>query len=503
MPCDFAYQSAASWPRLAWLAVCEIGACTVRVIHGAAVECLPNWFCEAVWDAPFAEGNFDQTDLVFGSGGRRRAEQIVFVSAGSTVDRLQVAVRGEHTFISNSLPCLLEAIGARLHPAFRGYVEFFETVTLGIDHPMPDLPLRQGSVRLVYHHNLHWDGARLHTIPKPAPRRNFERFESYAGFMRDGLKRIAHNMGSSQRARAWSWLGTISRGYDSAASAALAHEAGLRRVITLHESRPGVPDAGTAIADAMGLEYVVVDRLAWKHQASLEPLFLVADGQGKEIMLAGAAAELPDRVLLTGSAGGTAWSMSPSQTGNNLARTVHAGLSMSEYRLHCGFIHLAVPYMGLRQLPDLVRLSRSPEMAPWDTGGSYSRPIPRRLVEEAGVPREQFGVSKTGASIRFLIGEDPWSGSSRRAFIRWFMARRRTYGVGAWAALAGYACVIVLDIVLRLTPRTRGHLRRTLQGAARRLAARVKKRRLNDLAFAWAVESVRKSYPAGQRRRCG
>jgi hypothetical protein len=35
---------------------------------------------------------------------------------------------------------------------------------------------------------------------------------------------------------------------------------------------------------------------------------------------------------------------------------------------------------------------RSPK--PWDIGGAYSRPLCRRLVEEASVPREIFGVSK-------------------------------------------------------------------------------------------------------------
>src|SRR4029453_2436463 len=107
---EFAYQPASSWPSLAWLAICEPGSKSIRVIHGPGLECHEHWFCEAVWDAAFPEGGFDRTDLVFGSGGRLREGEAVFVSAGSTVDRLQWAVRDDRTFISNSLTCLLEGI---------------------------------------------------------------------------------------------------------------------------------------------------------------------------------------------------------------------------------------------------------------------------------------------------------------------------------------------------------------------------------------------------------
>ncbi|MDE5832358.1 MAG: hypothetical protein K2H64_05150 [Desulfovibrio sp.] len=33
-------------------------------------------------------------------------------------------------------------------------------------------------------------------------------------------------------------------------------------------------------------------------------------------------------------------------------------------------------------------------MLPWTLGNAYDRPVPRRLAEEAGVPRELFGMRK-------------------------------------------------------------------------------------------------------------
>ena len=53
------------------------------------MEVCDTWFCEAVWDGDYEAGDFDLTDLVFGSGGRLRDERAIFVSSGTTVDRLQ------------------------------------------------------------------------------------------------------------------------------------------------------------------------------------------------------------------------------------------------------------------------------------------------------------------------------------------------------------------------------------------------------------------------------
>jgi hypothetical protein len=71
-----------------------------------------------------------------------------------------------------------------------------------------------------------------------------------------------------------------------------------------------------------------------------------------------------------------------------------AGASLAEFRLRVGFVHFPVPQSHHRLLPDLQRLSASVEMVPWRIGGEYDRPIPRRIVEEAGIPRELFAVEK-------------------------------------------------------------------------------------------------------------
>jgi hypothetical protein len=492
-PFHFSYELAPSWPRLAWAALCENGSSSIPVIHGPAVDRAENWFCEAVWDGPFSEGNLDQTDLVFGSGARCRRDGVTFVSSAATVDRLHVSVRGNRTFISNSLPCLLAVIGGRLDPAFRGYADLFLSVTRGLDD-VPDLPIDEGAaVEFAYRTNLRWDGYQLHRVPKCAEPRNFSCFHSYVGFLRAALQRIGENIASPQRMRAYSWLGTISRGYDSPTCALLAREAGLRRVITIDESRPGVIDDGSDIALALGLTCVVVGRLAWTSQEPLEPLFLAADGQGKEIPIAGAAAELGHVVVVTGHGGDTAWSLkAPYHKYANPG--TYSGMSMAEYRLHLGFIHMPCPFIGWNQLSDIVKISRSDEMTAWNIGGAYNRPICRRLLEEAGVPRGSFAVSKTGASIRFLRGEDAWSKNGRRAFLAWLRTRPSGYAVTRRLLIEARLNMLGLAVALRLQRRTQRFLANAFQRIAAALSNRIRSQGLDDLAFVWAIQAVRQSY---------
>ena len=41
----------------------------------------------------------------------------------------------------------------------------------------------------------------------------------------------------------------------------------------------------------------------------------------------------------------------------------------------------------------------SQEMEPWRLGGKYDRPIARRIIEDAGVPRGMFGTKKAASAF--------------------------------------------------------------------------------------------------------
>ncbi len=51
-------------------------------------------------------------------------------------------------------------------------------------------------------------------------------------------------------------------------------------------------------------------------------------------------------------------------------------------------------------------------MAPWSVGGRYDRPLPRRIAEEAGLPRERFGVRNRATSHVHLTGPAEFCGEA-------------------------------------------------------------------------------------------
>lgn len=101
------------------------------------------------------------------------------------------------------------------------------------------------------------------------------------------------------------------------------------------------------------------------------------------------------------------------------------GLGFCEYRLIRGVFHCPVPFWGFARADDLFELSHAPEMKPWSIGGSYDRPIPRRILEEAGVPREMFGMKKSATHFEesFLW---PYSPELQRSYSGYLRERKES-----------------------------------------------------------------------------
>jgi hypothetical protein len=88
-------------------------------------------------------------------------------------------------------------------------------------------------------------------------------------------------------------------------------------------------------------------------------------------------------------------------------------------------------------------------MAPWSVGGSYDRPIPRRIVESAGIPRRLVGQRKRAVLQKLSVPEDEhW----RREFGEWLRLNRgmtlTSYRLRVWAGLARWAVLRVGQKIL-------------------------------------------------------
>ena len=417
----------AAWPTFAWLAVCRPGEPSLSVLHGAGLENGGEWLCEAVWDGDFAAGGFDETDIVAGSGLRLREGRALFVSSGSTVDRLQYVWRDGACYVSNSLACLLQASGGEVDASYPHYYWDFRSVVKGLSAYKRQLPSSAGPVELVYFDNLVWEGDSLRRERKPERASGFADFAAYRDFLRSSLEAVAANTAAAERRTPLAMLGTCSAGYDSPTVTVLAAEAGLQEVLAFDRGRDGEVDSGEAIAATLGVRTIRVRRDAWADEALPEVPFIAADAYGEEVHYKGAERHLAGRVLFSGYHGDKVWATSTKDARGELLRGDSSGLALTDYRLHAGFIHCPVPFWGARRVREVVAISTSPEMRPWDVGGEYNRPICRRIVESAGVARELFGVAKHATSVVLHQHDQFLTDESMRRYVAWLREHRHEW----------------------------------------------------------------------------
>ncbi len=416
-------ESVPYWPPLAWLARSETGTDGIRLLHGKGVEIGDDWFAEAVWDGPFEESCFDQTDLVYGSGGRRRGGRWIFASSSTTMDRLQYVREGEGWLISNSLACLLAAIDADVAPLHTSYRREFSSIIQGLDRYHSQLRTTRGNVQLVYYNNLSLKNGELTEVPKPSPNRDLSTYAGYREFLESALQRCADNMRSAQRKQSYGWLGTISTGFDSPTVVALARKAGLRETITYARARDELDDDGSKIAAGLGLSVEVIDRDAWQRDALSEVPFLASDAKGEDVYFAGARDLLQRRVLLTGYAAGV-WA-AKGHANPMLRRADQSGLSLTEFRLWANFINLPVPTMGVKSTTQSELDQRSQELMPWASGNSYDKPFSRRVLTEAGIPSNCFGQENKAASVLTFDRRSLLSAKSKPEYLNHLSQARR------------------------------------------------------------------------------
>lgn len=486
------------WPPLAWLARCHRSGDVLKVYHGRGIELTDEWFCEAVWAGQYQEGGFDETDVIAGSGGRLRNGNVNFVSSGSTVDRLSSLEVEDGVWVSNSLPCLLAALNGSVDPSYPFYFENFETIIHGIDQYERFLSTSIGRIRLTYFDNLVWDGRTLKVEPKPGEHYDFSNFSRYRSFLETSLQKLAENITAPERKHPYRFLGTLSSGYDSATVSTLAKQVGCDQVISFDRSKRDEDDSGEAVAKIIGVAPLVIQRSAWSSMALPEVPFLVADGNGEDVHYKSAETVLAGRVLLTGFNGGVIWGKEIEKLGPNIVRKDNSGLTLTEYRLKVNFINCPLPFWGGRQIREVNRISNSPEMAPWDVPGDYSRPICRRIVEEAGVPRELFGTKKKATSHGFAKAKSSLTPSSVEDYLEWLKSVRL-----AWVKHGRIPPVTSLefDHLVGSTLKRMNNLSWHRRPVLWRVSKMIKKKYpfkypiyLSRYFFPWAIEHAKKSY---------
>ena len=167
-------------------------------------------------------------------------------------------------------------------------------------------------------------------------------------------------------------------------------------------SQGAVDDSGVKAAQALNLDihqYEYDDTGGARHMAFPEAEFLATGMGGEDYAYYKFEDRLQHKLFVTGFQG-DAWDINvpPNST---LARTDISGSSMTEWRLRVGFIQVPIPFIGVLSRHDIYKIGRSDELAEFRLNNRYDKPIPRKIAEERGVPRNSFGQLKKAASILF------------------------------------------------------------------------------------------------------
>lgn len=413
-----------SWPPLAWLVHFDEGCSEIHAYVGRSVETCDEWLCEATWNGPYADGGFDVTDIVAGTGVRIRNNRAIFVSSGSTVDRLVTAKIQQTYFVSNSLPCLLSVTKSRPCVTYPYYHRDFTSIITGLKKYTKFIPTTKFNVNLIYFNNLCWDKRNLLEENKPNAGRGFKSFSEYYDFLLSCFQAISSNSSDKGRKAPLTLGGTLSSGYDSATVMSLAKKVGCNEAISFLSSRQGGMDSGIDIGNYLGVRVLELSRDKYQEIKYAEIPFYAAEGEGAESLFAAATGYLRGRVLLTGFHGDKFWDKETKIINDEIVRGDVTGLSLTEFRLREGFLHCPIPFWSCRNIKDIVSISNSMEMSNWDIGGSYNRPICRRIIETSGVPREVFGMKKAAVSRTFYERKEFLAPSSFGDYLQWISENR-------------------------------------------------------------------------------
>jgi hypothetical protein len=431
-----------SLPKLAWIAEIDRDCEIVNLVHGSHVEVHRNFFIEGIWNGPFELGDFGETDCVFGTGGIVYDNSVRFVTSASTTDYLFYSEDGEHVTVSNSLPLLLAYTHDALDTQCRDYPAICDSIMNGIDDYRPIIPTKKGSVRRQMYRNIDVSSNELTQSDKRMPPR-FTRFVDYRNYLRANYELMVRNARDTARTRPLAIWSTQSKGYDSTAINAIASEFGIDKVFTVPEAKSNsylanndngeLPDDdGGEICNLLGLNCIRINRRAFAESFDDECLYYCALHQNQDVNLKEISKHISQAgVLLTGTLGEIWYSRSclgdRAFLDSTMKRWDLGGHGMSELRLVTGFVHLPMPYIGARRKEDIVAITMSPEMDPWRLKNMYDRPIPRRIAEEAGIPREAFGQSKMGSVLIFPLPSVPYGKKLRHEFFR-FLAQAGIMG---------------------------------------------------------------------------
>lgn len=409
----FEYELNDKLPKLAWLASINKFNKIVKVLHGKNVECKETYFVAGVWDDEFDTPSFDKTDVFWGTGAKITNDEIRFVTPSHSLERLLIYSDDEEIVVSNSFPFFIAYKDFSLDNKENQYEKIMCSMIYGREKIIKKIPLKneKGVEQIIVGSIVVDKNMGIEYVKRPDIR-PFKSYDDYYGRMRVSLKKIKENAVSQLRQHIkYELVSTISSGYDSPACSAMAKEIGCDTAITLTNGKY-VNDSGELIARQLGYKNIIKrDCFLYKKKKGLIDAEYISSGeQGTQLQFCVFEDVLEDKIAFFGVRG-CYWNKKDGTT-NDFEMDDHyfceADVSWTENALKNGYIVAPLPTYGASICTSIREISNSMEMRPWVLGTHYDKPIPRRILETAGVSREAFGMHKYGGGF-CLSYETKWS----------------------------------------------------------------------------------------------
>jgi hypothetical protein len=391
----------ASLPRLAWCAVLAESDNNVVVHHGPWIELGDSAFVEGAWSGPYIKMGFPHALTFTGSGAALTPDGVLFATPTHSVEPLYVLRAGKRLHCSNSLRHVLVSADDDIDPGYMFYDVDIMSLAFGTKRCTSRIPTRDRNCVTIHHYcNLVVGKTLALTVLPKTQRGAFRCYSDYRTFLNEQVLLTTENSADPRRSIRYKPLSTISTGYDSTAASVIARAAGCRECVTFHTAWDESNDSGKQIGHILGLNVTEYDPDAYHIRDDLpEAEFAATGGGGGSVIMTAWEQRLGGKMLFTGNYGGEAWERTNGKGSVDMVTWDSAGADMIYFRTRVGFQHLAVPSIGYSEFTSIQKIANSEEMRPWRLQrNDYDRPIPRRIVEEAGVPSELFGQRKKFAA---------------------------------------------------------------------------------------------------------
>lgn len=401
----FIYKRNEKLPSLSWVAEMKT-ADEILVIHGAQVECHENFFVAGVWDGDFEKGEFDTALSFHGTGAvLNDINSVSFVTPTHLQESVYSFSEENRLVLSNSIPFLLSYTDDELDADYYGYEYDLNSIFFGKKKCVKKLKTKKTILNLHRYCNLVVNSDLSYEERSKGCELPFSTFDEYKSKMLEILGRIIQNASDAHRLTKYKLVTTISSGYDASAVSALVHEFGCNTALTFSSPEKYREDSGVEVAQYLGYTNVIEgDGEAYRQNTNLWEAESAAGGDvGCLVPLNTFEDVYKDSLLFLGLKGDCIFGKDESEANRNfdfISMSIAAEQNPEHY-LRNNTIAISVPLILGYEWPSIYKISNSPEMQKFSVGGNYDRPIPRRIVEEKGVPRVAFGFKKKGAGFTF------------------------------------------------------------------------------------------------------